>query len=41
MSVMQFFEYLAAHDQTRDLAFELADIWAERARDGRMVEPAA
>ena len=32
MSVIDFLEYLAAHDQTHDLAVELADAWAEQAR---------
>ena len=27
MSVIDFFEYLAANDQTVDLAHELADVW--------------
>jgi hypothetical protein len=29
MSVIEFFEYLAEHDQTSDLAHEIADAWAE------------
>jgi len=29
MSVIDFFEYLAAHRQTCELAHELADIWTE------------
>src|SRR5262249_34157395 len=33
VSVIDFFEYLAAHDQTRELAGDLADAWAEHARD--------
>jgi hypothetical protein len=33
VSVIEFFEYLAAHDQTRELAGDLADAWAENARD--------
>jgi hypothetical protein len=28
MSVIDFFEYLAASDRTVDLAHELADVWA-------------
>ena len=40
MNVIDFFEYLAAHDQTRDLATELADAWATRAR-GAVFSPAA
>ena len=31
MSVIDFFEYLAAHEQTRELAIELADVWAAHA----------
>jgi hypothetical protein len=30
MSVIDFFEYLAAHDQTVELAHELADTWVSR-----------
>jgi hypothetical protein len=37
MSVIEFFEYLAGHEQTRDLAFELADAWTAEA----VYEPAA
>ena len=33
VSVIEFLEYLAAHDQTRELAGDLADAWAENARD--------
>jgi hypothetical protein len=29
MNVIEFFEYLAEHDQTSDLAHNLADVWAE------------
>ena len=39
MSVIDFFEYLAAHDQTAELAHELADVWAEH--QGERFEPAA
>ena len=28
MSVMEFFEYLAASEQTAELAHALADVWA-------------
>jgi hypothetical protein len=28
VNVIEFFEYLAASEQTRELAFELADAWA-------------
>jgi hypothetical protein len=27
MSTIDFFEYLAEHEQTRELAIHLADIW--------------
>jgi hypothetical protein len=27
MSVIEFFEYLAEHEETRDLAHDLADVW--------------
>jgi hypothetical protein len=40
MSVIDFFEYLAGYEQTRDLATELADTWAARATDA-VFEPAA
>jgi len=30
MTVLDFFEYLAAHEQTEDLAYELADVWVTR-----------
>lgn len=30
MSVLEFFEYLAANEQTEQLAFELADVWVAR-----------
>jgi hypothetical protein len=30
MNVLDFFEYLAAHDQTEQLAYELADVWVVR-----------
>jgi hypothetical protein len=40
MNVIDFFEYLAAHEQTRDLALDLADVWAAHvAHDA--YEPAA
>jgi hypothetical protein len=29
MSVIDFFEYLAAHQQTTELAHQLADAWVE------------
>ena len=29
MNVIDFFEYLAAHGQTAELAHELADAWTE------------
>ncbi len=28
MSVIDFFEYLAAYEQTGELAHDLADVWA-------------
>ena len=28
MSVIDFFEYLATHDTTAELAHDLADVWA-------------
>ncbi len=40
MSVIDFFEYLAAHLQTSTLAHELADIWTDHEVAGRY-EPAA
>jgi hypothetical protein len=27
MSVIEFFEYLAGHEQSRELADDLADLW--------------
>jgi hypothetical protein len=39
MSVTEFFVYLAAHAQTRELAIRLADAWA-RAPTG-LLTPAA
>jgi hypothetical protein len=40
MSVIDFFEYLAGHEQTRELAFELADAWTSSTLDA-VFEPAA
>jgi hypothetical protein len=40
MSVIDFFEYLAAHRQTAALAHELADIWTANAV-AACYEPAA
>lgn len=40
MTVIDFFEYLATHEQTNELAHELADAWAEHERNVRF-EPAA
>ncbi len=40
MSVIEFFEYLAAHQQTSELALELADVWTARTIDA-VFEPAA
>jgi hypothetical protein len=39
MSVLDFFEYLAAHRQTSELAFELAEIWTTQV--SQAYEPAA
>ncbi len=39
MNVIDFFEYLAAHDQTEQLAHELAEIWTDR--EIAALEPAA
>jgi hypothetical protein len=39
MSVIDFFEYLAAHEQTAELAYELADVWA--AHQVEAYDPAA
>ena len=33
VSVIEFFEYLAASDQTRELASDLADAWAANELD--------
>jgi hypothetical protein len=30
MTVIEFFEYLAANEQTEQLAFDLADVWVAR-----------
>lgn len=40
MSVMDFLEYLVSYPQTRELASELADLWAEHEVLGAL-EPAA
>ena len=40
MSVIEFFEYLAGSDDTRELASQLADAWAEHVVDS-VFEPAA
>ena len=29
MTLIEFFDYLVAHDATRELAHKLADAWAE------------
>ena len=39
MSVLDFFEYLAAHDHTSELAYELAELWT--AQESEAYEPAA
>ncbi len=41
MNVIEFLEYLAAHDATRDLAHELADAWVAREIGLEAVRPAA
>ena len=33
MNVIDFFEYLATHEQTVELAHELADVWVARQLD--------
>ena len=40
MSVIDFFEYLAAHNQTVELAHELADVWVSH-QVADVYEPAA
>ena len=40
MSVIDFFDYLAAYEQTTQLAYQLADAWAEHQLTGAY-EPAA
>jgi hypothetical protein len=40
VSVIEFFDYLAAHDHTRDLAGELVRAWLEQARNSS-ARPAA
>jgi hypothetical protein len=30
MSTLDFFDYLASSDATRDLALDLAEVWTER-----------
>ncbi len=30
MSVLEFFEYLAASEQTEQLAYQLSDVWVAR-----------
>jgi hypothetical protein len=30
MSTLDFFDYLASNDATRDLALDLAEVWTER-----------
>jgi hypothetical protein len=39
MTVIEFFEYLAGHEQSRELAVDLADIWVEH--ELAAFEPAA
>ena len=40
MSVIEFFEYLATHEQTNELAHDIADAWADSEVFERF-EPAA
>ena len=40
MTVIDFFEYLAANDATAELAYALADVWATQEAAER-AEPAA
>ena len=40
MSVIDFFEYLAGHEQTNELAIELADAWVATTLDAAY-DPAA
>jgi hypothetical protein len=40
MNVLDFFEYLAAHEQTQELAHELADAWVVR-QLAEVIVPAA
>ncbi len=40
MSVIDFLEYLAAHEQTHELGLELADVWAAHVANDAY-EPAA
>jgi hypothetical protein len=40
MNVIDFFEYLAASDATRQLAYDLADVWVEH-QLGDLLNPAA
>jgi hypothetical protein len=40
MNVVEFFEYLATHEQTNELAHDLADAWANSEVVARY-EPAA
>lgn len=41
MNVIEFLEYLAAHEATRDLAHELADVWVAREVGLAAIRPAA
>jgi hypothetical protein len=43
MNTLQFFEYLARNDETRDLAHQLADAWADRVTslEPELARPAA
>jgi hypothetical protein len=41
MDVIEFLEYLAARQTTRDLAHQLADAWTERELGRDILVPAA
>ncbi|GIU87052.1 MAG: hypothetical protein KatS3mg009_1567 [Acidimicrobiia bacterium] len=41
MNVIEFLEYLAAHDATRALAYDLADAWVASEAGLGAIRPAA
>jgi hypothetical protein len=41
VNVIDFFEYLAAHEATAELAYDLADVWAAQEAAEQRAEPAA